>query len=119
MPWVWLAFVIASQTSAAGRLADAAFVLLFGAAGPEGGHLHFLLQKSYHVLLFFLYGWLLSLPAAGRRQVSCLLWVLAVAAGAETLQLWAPGRSPLLSDALLNLTAGATAVLVQARLKRS
>jgi VanZ family protein len=119
LPWLWLALVVASQTSAAGHLADALFSTLFGSSGPGGGFLHLVLQKSYHVVLFFLFGWLLSLPAAGRRQASCLLWVLVAGAGAEALQLWAPGRSPQLSDALLNLAAGAAAVAAQALLKRS
>jgi hypothetical protein len=119
LPWLWLALVVASQTSAAGHLADALFATLFGIGGPGGGFMPLVLQKGYHVFLFFTFGWLLSLPAAGRRQLRCLLWVLVVGAGAEALQLWAPGRHPQLSDALLNLAAGTAAVAAQARLKRT
>ena len=93
--------------------------MLFGTGGPAGSHLHFMLQKGYHVFLFFLFGWLISLPAAGRRQASCMAWALAAGAGAEALQLWAPGRHPQLSDALLNMAAGAVAVLTRGALKRS
>ena len=118
LPWLWLALVVVSQTSAAGRVAEALFSTLFGSGGPGGGYLHLVLQKGYHVFLFFTFGWLLSLPAAGRHQASCLLWVFVVGSGAEALQLWAPGRGPRLSDALLNLAAGAAAVVGQAWLKR-
>ncbi|MDA0205396.1 MAG: VanZ family protein [Acidobacteria bacterium] len=118
LPWLWLALVVASQSSTAGHLADALFAMLFGVGGPGGGFTHLVLQKGYHVFLFFTFGWLLSLPAAGRSQLSCLLWVFVVGAGAEALQLGAPGRHPQLSDALLNLAAGAAAVVVRARLKR-
>lgn len=93
--------------------------MLFEAGEPTGGDLHFALQKTYHVFLFFPLGWLLSLPAAGRSQVRCALLVLTVGAGAESLQLWAPGRSPQLSDALLNVAAGMAAVLVRAEMRRA
>lgn len=121
LPWIWLAFVIASQTAEAGQLADRVFTWIFGANGGDSidhGLLHFILQKAYHVGLFAVFGCLLSLVQSGRSRIACL-WLAAIAGVvAESLQLLADGRSPQVSDAILNVVAGVGAVLVAFKLRR-
>lgn len=115
LPWIWLALVAASQTAEAGRLADSVFTWIFGAGGDasfDRGLLHFIFQKGYHVGLFAVFGCLLSLAQAGRSRAACL-WSAAIAGVvAESLQLFADGRSPQATDAILNVVAGVTAVLL-------
>jgi hypothetical protein len=111
-PWIWLALIVASQTAAAGQLADSLFALLFGTGDSDGGELHFTLQKGYHVGLFAVFGYLLALPHARRSRPACL-WLAATAGvAAESLQLLASGRSPQIGDAVLNVCAGVGAVLL-------
>jgi VanZ family protein len=122
LPWVWLALVIASQTSQAGQLADSFFTWIFGPGGDDGidrGSLHFLLQKGYHVGLFTVFGGLLSLRQACRSYAACLLAAICAGAVAESLQLLAAGRSPEVADALLNIVAGGGAVFGWFRYRRS
>lgn len=114
-PWVWLALVVASQTSEAGRLADSFFAWLFGSGGADEldrGVLFFLMQKGYHVGLFTVFGWLLSLRLAGRSRTSCVLWAVAAGVVAEALQLLGAGRHPHVGDAVLNVAAGTGAVIL-------
>ena len=121
LPWVWLAFVVASQTAEAGQLADSVFTWIFGAGGDDSiahGRLHFILQKTYHVGLFAVFGYLLSLAGARRSRAACLWFAVTAGVAAESLQLLAAGRSPQVSDAVLNLVAGVSAVLIVFRLRR-
>ncbi len=121
LPWVWLVLVVASQTSEAGRLADSFFAWLFGsgeASELDRGLLHFLMQKGYHVGLFTVFGWLLSLRLAGRSRTGCVLWAAAAGVVAEALQLLVTGRHPHIGDAVLNVAAGTGAVILWFKLVR-
>lgn len=106
--WVfraWLAFVVFSQTGLAGRLADGVALWLFGPQ-PEGPEevLRYLMQKGYHVGLFFVLGFLARSTAA-RSMLEMVLWTVVFSAASEALQFLAPSRSPQWSDALLNVAA--------------
>jgi hypothetical protein len=110
-----LALVVASQTSEAGRLADSFFAWLFGSGGADEldrGVLYFLMQKGYHVGLFAVFGWLLSLRLTGRSRTGCVLWVVAAGVVAEALQLLVAGRHPHIGDAVLNVAAGTATVVL-------
>ena len=59
------------------------------------------MQKGYHVGLFAVFGWLLSLRLIGRSRTGCVLWVVAAGVVAEALQLLVAGRHPHIGDAVL------------------
>ena len=115
--WIWCIYIVISQTGAAGQLANELFDWLFG--GERGGAnvLHFLLQKGYHVFLFGVFGWLLTSPLGRRSWRTCLLWCVGLGAASEALQLLAEGRSPTVSDAVLNVVAASLAVWLSWRLR--
>ncbi len=117
LAWAWCVYIVLSQTGTAGRLADELFNSLFGAGNGGDETLHFVLQKGYHVFLFGVFGWLLTLPRGWRSRRECVLWCLGVGAAGESLQLLALGRSPKVSDAILNVAAGFLAVWVSRRIQ--
>jgi hypothetical protein len=66
-------------------------------------------QKVLHVLLFGVLGWLLAHTHLPPRPawLRGLVWSFSVGAVTELVQIVARGREPLISDAILNGTAGA------------
>jgi VanZ family protein len=114
LPWLWYVFIAASQSSEAGSLADSIFNWIFGAGRDDSvdhGAIHFILQKGYHVGLFAVFGYLLALTDASRSLWRCLALSVIGGVVAECLQLFAEGRSPQVSDALLNALTGAAVVV--------
>jgi VanZ family protein len=114
----WIALIFFSSTSLAARWCEQAFRLLFGPSSstPQTRYqiLHFLAEKSLHVMLFAVLGWLLwkALPPARGKLVAILLAGLLVGSSSEFLQGFFPGRDPAIRDVLLNFTSMAVVTCV-------
>ena len=115
----WIALILFSQTTWAGQIANRISVWLFGGGPVSVGSPPFLMQKGYHVLLFGGLGWLLARSAAPRPAGRSLALAVGISVVAEALQMLAPGRSPQVSDALLNVAAATLAWAVAKRMPRS
>jgi hypothetical protein len=102
---LWIGLILFSQTALAGRLADSFFSLFVEPGPPSAEWLHFLAQKSYHVLLFGGMGALLALRTKLASKAEVVAWCVGFGCFAESLQLLAPNRSPSPWDAMLNITA--------------
>lgn len=124
-----------SQTALAGVLADAFFGLFFE---PEPGPVdwkHFVAQKGYHVLLFAVFGYLLSRarqqavrkpgtlrenqPNTRSLTASALAWCLGLGVFAECLQFFSANRNPSPWDALLNVVSALAAYSLAERIAAS
>ena len=117
LAWAWCVVIVLSQTKMAADAANALFGWFFGGGGGGDGVLRLVLQKGYHVLLYGTFGCLLTLPPDWRSVRTCLAWSAAVGVAGESLQLLVDGRSPRVSDAVLNVSAAILAVWLMRRLQ--
>lgn len=111
---IWTALILFSQTTWAGHIASAISTWLFGPGPAEIGSPPFLLQKSYHCVLFAVLGWMLARTGKPRSSASALAMAIGFGVFAESLQWLAPGRHPQISDAVINVVS-ATAVWALSR----
>lgn len=117
-PWplrIWAALALFSQTTWAGRIANAISIWIFGPGPSAIGSPPFLLQKGYHCFLFGVLGWLAANAGKSGHRWRTLAWVVGFSALAEMLQLLAPGRHPQISDALINVVSASLAWTVAVR----
>jgi VanZ family protein len=107
--WTWLAIVLASSTDAVGDFVTGFYRSYLHASLWSYGISSHEAQKFLHVVLFSLLGWLLAYTDLPPRPawLRGLVWSFAAGAASESIQLFAQGREPLLSDVLLNGVAGA------------
>ena len=72
-----------------------------------------------HVTMFLLLGWLtaLALPKLGTARA--FMWLAAVAAASEIAQFWVPGRTPRLSDLMLDMVGALVGVVSVALVRRA
>jgi hypothetical protein len=107
--WIWLAIVLACSTDEVGDFVTRFYRHHVHASLWSYGISSHDAQKFLHVVLFSLLGWLLAYADFPPRPawVRGLVWSFAVGAASESIQLLARGREPLLSDVVLNGTAGA------------
>ncbi len=107
-PWplrIWTALILFSQTTWAGQIAGMVATALFGPGPADIGSPPYLLQKGYHCLLFGVFGWLLAQTGKPRGPAIALAIAVGFSIFAEMLQLWAPGRHPQWSDAVINIVS--------------
>ena len=112
--WLWVGWILFSQTAAAGTLADALFALFFE---PEPGPVdwkHFVAQKGYHVLLFAVFGFLVG-RRDGVESARAIAWCIGLSLFAESLQFFSANRNPSVWDALLNVASALTAYRLTVR----
>jgi VanZ family protein len=113
----WIAGIFFSSTSLAGRSSDEAFHSISRFFGyepdpdaPDPDRIHFLAEKSVHIVLFSVLGILLwrRIPNRGQKVLTSLLSGTIIGAFSEFLQRFFPERDPAISDVLINI--GGTAV---------
>ncbi len=104
---LWIGVIFFSSTNLAEQWAEAVWAFLSrqtSVAHPERGVPYLLLDKGFHVSMFFILALLLCRALPSTRQN-----YLVVAAGAvigscsEYLQSFFPGRDPALRDVLINI----------------
>ena len=119
--WLWVGWILFSQTAVAGTLADSFFALFFE---PDPGPVdwkHFLAQKAYHVLLFAVLGVLVGnrcptvANRATRARQHAVAWCIGLGVFAECLQFLSANRHPSAWDALLNVGSALLAYGLTAR----
>jgi hypothetical protein len=106
---IWLAIVLACSTDEVGDFVTVFYRHNLHASLWSYGISSHDAQKFLHVVLFSLLGGLLAYADIPPRPawLRGLVWSFAVGAASESIQLFARGREPLLSDVLLNGIAGA------------
>ena len=114
-------------------LSVCAVVILFSStmrAGLAGEYVYFhflrgitsfqVAQKSIHVILFVIFGWvcwqLLAPRSRGSRFAITMLGSLIMGAASETLQIFTH-RDPTVADALLNLCSGTVGAVIASALQ--
>lgn len=105
---IWLAVVILSSTSEVAEIGADVYRNYLRDAGRTLGISSHDAQKSLHVVLFGVLGWLLAYTHLPPRSpwVRGLVWSFAVGSVTEIIQLLVRGREPLFSDVILNGVAG-------------
>lgn len=105
---IWLGVVVLSSTSEVAAMGDEVYRNYLREAGRTVGITSHEAQKSLHVVLFGVLGWLLALTNLPPRSpwARGLAWSFAVGAFTEIIQLLVRGRQPLFSDVILNGVAG-------------
>jgi hypothetical protein len=105
---LWAGVILFSSTDIAGSWANASFQWLLGSpAEASSTTLHFVAQKSFHVLLFAVFGWLLARRSPSRPGLlGGVLWSFALGAVSEGMQFLFATRHPAFTDFVLNGLAG-------------
>ena len=105
----WIGLIFFSSTSAAGRLSERIYRVLFGDGSQSGaGFLHFIAEKSVHVTLFFVLGLLLIHMYDGSRPQrfwKAAVTGLIIGSLSEYLQSFFPDRDPAIRDVLINFVS--------------
>lgn len=128
----WMGLIFFSSTSLAARMSEDLYDYLSLELFPSlmdmatGDHaLHFLAEKSVHVTLFLLFGFLVAHLVNGspaRRVGKIALAGLIVGSCSEYLQSFFPGRDPAIRDVILNTTCatlGGLATVLWSRRKKT
>lgn len=113
---LWIAIILFSSTSLAGRLSDNAF-LSVAAMFPDWVRqdhavledVYFTAEKTFHFSLFFVLGMLLwnTISGSSRRFIRVVLAGLVVGISSEALQMFFPARDPTIRDIFINVLGAA------------
>lgn len=131
-PWwiavaAWLGVIAFSSTSMAGRGSEAAFfslsAVLFRYLHPSYTEylvIHFLADKSVHVIMFAVLGILLwqAIPSWRWKLVIILAVGGVVGSCSEWLQSFFPGRDPAIRDVLINVGSTALGLIICSAISR-
>jgi len=114
----WIGLIFFSSTGVAGRWAHELYELFSSGSELGAGVSMLFVQKSYHVVLFAVLGWLLATAAWPRLNAlpRAVLWSFLIGAMSEALQLAFESRGPSLADVALNGVSGSLAAWVCIRL---
>ena len=114
---LWTGVIFLSSTGLASSLAEAFYDAGINALHLSSSHkLHFVVEKIFHVFLFFVLGWLFSPVPTGRKRTRTLVSILCcfvVGFLSELLQSLFPGREPRVSDVLINGLSGTASSLLR------
>jgi hypothetical protein len=105
---LWGGVILFSSTDIAGAWANASYQWLLGSpAEPSSATLHWVAQKSFHVGLFAVFGWLLARRSQSRSGLlGGMMWSFAMGAVSEGMQFLFATRHPASADFVLNGLAG-------------
>jgi VanZ family protein len=118
---LWIGLIFFSCTTVAGQWSEHAYIFLKSVSNAylkadvaASDLVHFLAEKSVHVVLFFVLAILLwkAIPDRRLKVTSILLIGFAVGSSSELLQRLFPGRDPSLRDIAIDVGASATGCLV-------
>ncbi len=105
---VWVGFIFFSSTNLAEQCAEAVWALVSGqisVSHPEHGLSYLLLDKGFHVSMFFILALLLclALPYSRRQSYQVIAAGAIIGSCSEYLQSFFPGRDPAFRDVLINI----------------
>ncbi len=105
---LWVGIILFSSTDVAGAWANDLYRwLLVTAAESRSGPLYWIAQKSFHIILFAVFGWLLASQCQPRSSwLRGVMGSFAMGAVSEGMQFLFASRHPASADFLLNGLAG-------------
>jgi VanZ family protein len=121
-PWVriaiWCVGILVAQSGVSSDLAHNILGWVTGVSSDSGPGLHFAAQKIFHVLLFGGVGALVPLPSTRAGWTRVLVGCLVISVGGEMIQMMSPGRTPRITDTVLNVAACFVPLYWRARRRR-
>ena len=105
---LWGGVILFSSTDVAGAWANACYQWLLGSPAEFSSEtLHWVAQKSFHVALFAVFGWLLARRSPSQPSLLAgVMWSFAMGAVSEGVQFLFATRNPASTDFVLNGLTG-------------